>query len=264
MTDSTDVHRAVACLEDERADVADRASALETFARDVRDVPTASGPARATGTTPTTPKAMATAVGSAAATPQPSENRCATVREAFADTVEPHTIAAEDDSLVEAMATELSEEIAVSLAAETDWTPALKRAVLEEVETQRRKTVLLEETLQRERRTLEEAIDEIDEIVAWLRATADESLLQFGFDELHEKHDRLEEHRERLEALIDERQAQFAGETNPRGTDGYRELVAAIYADLSVEYPLLSTATRLYGICGDCQRTVRAHLTRRV
>ncbi|ADB62544.1 hypothetical protein Htur_3682 [Haloterrigena turkmenica DSM 5511] len=264
MTDSTVVHRAVACLEDERADVADRASALETFARQVRDVPTASGPAQAAVAVPATPKAMATAVGSAAATPKPPDDRCATVREAFVDTVEPHTIAADDDSLGKTMAAELSEEIAVSLAAEADWTPALKRAVLEEIETQRRKTVLLEETLQRERRTLEEAIDEIDEIVAWLRTTADESLLQCGFDDLHEKHGCLEAHRDRLETLIDDRQRQFSGETNPRGTADYRGLVAAIYADLSVQYPLLSTATRLYGICGDCQRTVRAHLARRV
>ncbi|QRV17152.1 hypothetical protein JMJ58_09890 [Haloterrigena salifodinae] len=263
MTDSTVVHRAVACLEDERDDVADRASALETFAREIRDVPTASGPAQAAGTVPAAPKAMATAVGSAAATPQPSNDRCETVREAFVETVEPHTIAADDDSLVETMAAELSEEIAVSLAADADWTTALKRAVLEEVETQHRKTVLLEETLQRERRTLEEAIDEIDEIVGWLRATADESLLQCGFDDLREKHGRLETHRDRLETLTDERQRQFSGETNPRGTADYRELVAAIYADLPVQFPLLSTAARLYGICGDCQRTVRAHLSRR-
>ena len=266
MSGSTAVHGALACLEDEREAVSDRTSAFEAFARRVRDVPTASGPARRGGSGPATPKAMATAVSSAAATPAPPADRCETVREAFVETVDPHTIAAEDASPVETMATELSEAVAVSLspASDADWTPALKRAVLEETETQRRKAVLLEETLRRERRTLEDAIDEIDEIVAWLEATADESLLQCGFDALAEKHARLEAFRERLETLTRQRQTQFDEPRTPSGSDGYHELVEAIYADLPVRYPLLSTATRLYDICGGCQRTIRAHLVRRV
>ena len=271
MTGSTAVHRALECLENERDAVRDRASAFETFARRVRDVPTPSGPAGTSGAGPATPKAMATAVSSVAATPAPPEDRCETVREAFADAVEPHTIADAEASLLETMATELSEEVAVSLspASDADWTPTLKRAVLEETETQRRKAALLEETLQRERRTLEAAIDEINEIVGWLEATADESLLQCGFDDLYEKHDRLETYRERLESLTERRQSQFDEfdeVRTPGGSDGdgYRELVAAIYADLPVRYPVLSTATRLYGICGGCQRTVREHLVRRV
>lgn len=263
MTDTTALHRALDCIDEERHAVADRAAAFEAFAERVREVPTDSAPAPTQQVAPATPKAMATAVQPSSA-PSTRGERCVTVREAFAETVRPHSIAADEDSLVAAIAAELTDEIAVTLAAETGWTPTLKAAVLEEVATQRRKAELLRETLQSERRTIEDAIEVVDEIVAWLQATADESLLQCGFDDLRAKHEQLEAYRERLDALTEKRQAQFTDATTHPGSDGYRELVAAIYAGLSVRFPLLSTATRLYGICGDCQRTVEAHLARRV
>ncbi|WP_254762363.1 DUF7260 family protein [Natrinema marinum] len=266
MSDATAVHRARRCVAAEREAVADRKAALEAFEERVRDVP-ATTPALAAGQQQGAATTMATVAGPSGSAPTPGE-RCVTVREAFAETIRPHSTAdiAAEESLAETIAAELTEDIAVALAAETGWTPALKRAVLEEIADRKREATAFRETLDDERRSLEAASDEIDEIVAWLQATADESLLQCDFDALRAKHDRLERYRDRLETLTSERQARLTDSTNRYGTGGTsrRSVVVSFYSELPVRYPLLSTATRLYGICEDCQRTIRAHLARRV
>ncbi|ELY78913.1 hypothetical protein [Natrinema pallidum] len=266
MTGSTAVHRALDCVDEERAAVEKRDAAFEAFARRVREVP-AERPAaaRSQQAVAATP-AMATTVQTGRSTT--TGDRCVTVREAFAETVRPHSIAdcEADESLTETIAAELSEDIAVALASETGWTPPLKRAVLETVETRRTEADVVQQTLRSERETLTDARDEIDDILAWLQSMADESLLQRDFETLRENHDRLATYRDRLETLTADRQAQFTRSTNRYGPGGtrYRTLVESVYSDCAVRYPLLSSATRLYGICGDCQRTVRAHLSRRV
>lgn len=137
---------------------------------------------------------------------------------------------------------------------------------LEAVSTRRREVESLQEVLRRERPTFATAIEETDEIVDWLQATADESLLQCDFDALQAKHERLEAYRDRLETCIERRQAQFTESTNRYGPGGarYRSVVESVYSNRPVRYPLLSTASRLYGVCGGCQRAVRSQLTRRV
>lgn len=268
MSRSTAVHRALDCVDEERDAVADRGDAFETFARRVRNVSTESPPARNRQSTSASPIAMARSTGAQHSTASAPRDRCVTVREAFAETIRPHSTAdlGTGESLVETIAAELTEDVAVALATETGWTPTLKTAVLEEVATRRREVDLLRETLRNERSALEAAIDEIDDIVEWLQSTADESLLQADFETLQAKHERLERYRDRLETLTAERQERFTGSTNQYGPDGgrYRTVVTAIYSRLSVRHPILSTATRLDGVCDDCQRTVRTHLTRRV
>lgn len=269
MTGSTAVHRALECLEEERDAVAARGAAFETFAQRVREIP-AETPASmgARQTTTAMPTTMATTSRIQQPSPAASDDRCVAVREAFADTIRPHSVAdrEDDEPLAETIAAELNEDVAVALTTETGWTPALKRSVLADVSTRRREVELLQETLQSERTTLEEALDEIEEIAAWLQETADESLLQCDFDTLRRKHERLERYRDRIEALTEKRQAQFSESTNRYGPGGTRRrtVVASLYSDLPVRYPVLSSATRLYEICGGCQRTIRAHLTRRV
>lgn len=269
MSGPTAVHGALECLDVERDAVTARGEAFETFARRVRDVPADVGPPAGTRqTTAATPAAMAATRPTRQSTAATPEDRCVTVREAFAETVRPHSVADRetDESLVETLAAELTEDVAVALATETGWTPALKRAVLEAVDTRRREVSLLQDLLRSERETVTDAIETIEEITAWLRSTADESLLQSDFDALRRKHERLDRHRDRLETLVADRQAQFAESTNRYGCGGTRRrrLVTSFYSDLPVRHPVLSSAIRLYGICGGCQRTVRTHLTRRV
>ncbi|PGF15900.1 hypothetical protein CP556_07075 [Natrinema sp. CBA1119] len=269
MTGSTAVHRALECVGEERDAVRDRGTAFETFAQRVRAVPAEQpGSVQPQQTAPALSTTVTQAPPPQGSTPSTPIGRCVTVREAFAETVRPHSVADCDaeETLVETIAAELTEDIAVALVTENGWTPALKCAVLEAVSTRRREVESLQELLQRERSALETAIEEIDEIVDWLQATAGESLLQCNFDALQAKHERLEEYRDRLEARIDRRQAQFSESTNRYGPGGtrYRTVVRSVYSALSVRYPLLSTGTRLYGICEGCQRAVRSQLTRRV
>jgi hypothetical protein len=259
VTESTAVHRALDRLEEERNAVAERGAAFEAFSTRVRELPAATQ-------RPTTaqPAAIAGTVETQSLAQSPTEDECVAVRDAFAETVQPHSTADidGDESLVETIAAELSEDIAVALATETGWTPTLKAAVLKAVTTRRREVEILEQTLQDERQTVDAAIEEVDEILAWLRATADDSLLQCDFAQLEAKHERLETYLDRLEERTTDRQTQLAGSTNRYGPGGtrYRTMVESVYSG----YPILSSATRLYGICEDCQRTVRAHLSRRV
>lgn len=267
MTGSTAVHRALEYVDEERDAVADHGAALEAFARRVRAVPAVRPDSTHTQQAATV-TTMTTVNQRQGAIPTTPSDRCVTVREAFAETVRPHSIAdcEADESLVETIAAELSEDIAVALSTDVGWTPALKSAVLEAASTRRREVESLLETLQRERSTLATAIEEIDEITEWLQATADDSLLQCDFDALQAKHERLSTYRDRLETSIERRQSQFSESTNRYGPGGteYRSVVASIYSNRSVQYPLLSTVSRLYGVCGGCQRAVRSHLTRRV
>ena len=265
MTGATAAHRALECIAEEWETIADRDAALETFTQRVRAIPAAQ-PTALQARQAATPTATQT-IQVRGAAPSASDDHCASVRTAFDETIGRHSgSGCEDESRFEAMATALTEDIAAALATDTGWTPPLKAAVLEAVSTSRRELTVRREIVREERSTFETAIAEVDEIVGWLQATADESFLQCGFDDLQAKHERLEAYRDRLETRLSRRQAQFTGSMARDGPSGtrYRSVVASIYASGSTRYPLLSTATRLYGICGSCQRTVRAHLTRRV
>ncbi|WP_460559486.1 DUF7260 family protein [Halorubrum pallidum] len=86
-----------------------------------------------------------------------------------------------------------------------------------------------------------------------------------GFDELRAYHDRLEAHRAQCAGVCRDRQEDLGGATSHDVAVGitHRSLVEHVYANLSVTHPVLDTATRLSGICTECQRTVRDHLVRR-
>ncbi|WP_049924145.1 DUF7260 family protein [Halopiger djelfimassiliensis] len=264
----TAIHRALECVDAERDAVAEREAGFEAFVQRVRDVPTeAAAPVGSQSATQvaSTPAQNVVSVPNTSPTPTPSADGCETVRRAFAETILPHSDD-DDKSLVETIAAELTEDIAVALASDAQWTPALKETVLQKATERRRQADLLQETLETETQTLADAAEEIDEISAWLQTTAEESLFDYGFEELRTKHDRLETFRTRLETLLEERQRQFSESTNRYGRGGtsYRTLVSYLYTDGTTQYPVLSTGVRLYEICGSCQRTVRTHLTRRV
>ncbi|MFD1565365.1 hypothetical protein ACFR99_17655 [Haloarchaeobius amylolyticus] len=263
MTGTTAVHRALEHIAEEWETVADRDAALETFTQRVRAIP-AEQPSALQARQAATPTATQ-AIQVRGAAPSAADDRCATVRTAFDETIGSNS-GYENESRFEAMAAALTEDVAAALATDAGWTPPLKAAVLEAVSTSRRNLAIRRGILQEERATLEAAMTEIDEIVSWLQATADESFLQCGFDDLRAKHERLETYQDRLETRLSRRQAQFSRSTARDGTDGsrYRSIVTSIHANSPTRYPLLSTVTRLYSVCDGCQRAVRAHLTRRV
>lgn len=261
-TATTDVHRALGCVTEQRATVADRIDAFESFAARVRELPAGPSATTAGPVAQATPTVMTSqAAGTGPTTPDP----CAVVRRTFLETIVPHTTIEIDgeESVVLALAAEFSRDIAVALTTNSTWTAELRTAVIEAAMTRRLEAERLQEALEAEAERLETLVDDLEPIVAWLRSTASESLHQCGFDELQAKHDRLEEFCEQLGTVLEERQGRLQDPVRDAGDVPYRTLVESVYASFESRYPVLATLTRLYRICRECQRTVRDHLVRR-
>lgn len=261
-TATTDVHRALECVTEQRASVADRIDAFESFVARVRDLPAGPSATAASPVAQATPTVMTSrAAGAGPTTPDP----CAVVRQAFLETIVPHTTVEIDgkESVVRALAAEFSRDIAVALTTNATWTAELKTAVVEAAMTRRFEAERLRAALEAEVERLEALVDDLDPIVAWLRSTAAEPLQQYGFDGLQAKHGRLEEFCERLGTVLEERQERLQEPVREDGDVPYRTLVESVYASFESRYPVLAALTRLYRICRECQRTVRDHLVRR-
>ena len=241
-------------------------TAVETFVDRVGEI----APDSTAATQATTSQGLATATATQLQTGGSQTEGCATVREAFADTIRPHSVTdiEESEPLLETISAELTDSIAVALAptANTPLAPGLKRAVISEAESRQTEIEVMRQTLDSEANLLAEAAETVEEITAWI-ADADETpLLELEFEELRQRHDRLESHRERCEGLAADRQA-FLRETTSEGVETgvrHEHIIPQLYEDFPVEYPVLSTASRLEELCRDCQRAVRDHLTRRV
>lgn len=269
MTVLTHVQGALARVADERTRVVEKRTAFEEFERIVRDLSAA--PLRGDG------GASRASSGGSFTVTQPAEtstyagdDRCRRVREAFAETVRPHSVddVAEPEPLVETIAEELGRDLALLLAPGSggSFTPATKRALLEAVADRKRELAVMERALDAERRSLRSARDEIEAIVECLREANEARLTDLGFDDLRGSHETLATHRARCEEIARDRQTFLQGTTSRDATVGigHRTLVEYLYAALPVDHPVLVTVTRLDRVCADCQRVVRDHLVRRV
>lgn len=239
---------------------------VETFIDRVAEVaPDSTAASQATGS-----QGIATATATQLQTGRSRTEGCAKVREAFAETVRPHSVAdiEESEPLLETVTAELTDAIAVALAptANTPLSPGLKRAIVSEAESRQTEIEVMRQTLDSEAEVLAEAAETVEEITAWI-ADADETALSaLGFEELQQRHKRLENHRERCDTLAADRQSFLRETTSEAVETGVRHehIIPQLYEDFPVEYPILSTAGRLEELCRDCQQAVRDHLTRRV
>lgn len=193
------------------------------------------------------------------------EDRCATVRTAFAETVRPHCVDEEPaEPLLATIATELTDSIARALAPGTNaaFGEQLRRALVEAVDARRAETAVLGDVLECEERSLEAADDVIDEVATWIAGAEETPLTDLGFDELRGRHETLAAHRDRCAGCLRERQAFLHTTTSRRAAVGlrHRDLIESLYDDVPVAYPVLSTLVRLDRTCVACQRTVREHL----
>lgn len=256
----THVDRARGAVERERSVLEEERAAYEQFRRRVASVST-TGVQQASGGT-------AGAVAVRAGRSEAGTGACERVREAFAETVRPHSVAdvGGDESLLETIREELGDSIALALAPTTDagFTAETKRAVLTAARERERGIDATVESLDSEADSLREVGEAVDEITDWV-ADADETpLSELGFEELRERHARLGEYRERCSELLEERQALLRSTTgrNQSADVPHLALVRYLYEPLPVVFPVLSTLTRLYDLLGECQRAVRAYLTR--
>jgi hypothetical protein len=243
-------------------DAADaKADAYDAFVDRVADVP-------GTSTSSTAPRATATA-GALSRGGSSTDDRCRAVRNAFAETVRPHSTDDVDDHepLLEAVRAELSESIAFALAPTTEpsFSPGLKRAVVSVAGTRRTESRVLSRALAREDARLERAGDLVEDVTDWISRADESPLSDLGFEALERRHETLAGHRDRCADLADQRQAFLQGTTN-EGVDvgiRHRQLVSSLYGDFPVDFPVLATVTRLDATCEACQRAVRQHLVRR-
>ncbi|WP_255152470.1 DUF7260 family protein [Halorarius halobius] len=254
------VDRARERVGDERAAVEAKLGAFDAFADRVAALSTEPGAATS---------GMAATTGPVTDGTSSTEDGCRAIRRAFAETVRPHSVADVDggEPLLETVRSEFTESIAVALAptTETALSPALREAVVSKTEERRAETEVLVRALDRERSQLDAAADTVDGITAWMTDADETPLSSLGFEPLRRRHDALADHRDRLETLASERQAFLRGATS-RGSDAgvsHRSLVPYLYGEFPVDHPVLATVTRLDSVCRDCQRAVRAHLSRR-
>ncbi|MEZ3117213.1 hypothetical protein RYH80_14955 [Halobaculum sp. MBLA0147] len=196
---------------------------------------------------------------------------CAAVRRAFADCVGGYSGDADEshDTVHEAIAAEFSEEIAVSLASGNGgglFTPQLKRGVVNETERRQAELSVMETALEREASSLATTRETQRAVVEWLGEHNPTPLSSLSFDELAAHHERLATFRRRLDDAAETRQAFLDEATGERARVGIRheDLVAYLYSSFADDHPALGTLGRLDELCGEAQRTLRDHLTRRV
>ena len=245
----------------EREAVDAKRGAFGAFADRVADLPTESARVSAPGMTAPT--------GARFHTEGSTDDGCRAVRTAFAETVRPHSAAAEDgdEPLLETVREEFTDAIAVALAptTATAFSDRIKRSLVSEVDAQRAETAVMVRALDRERSHLDEAGNAVDGITSWIAEADETPLTDLGFDALRRRHRTLATHRERCDDLARQRQA-FLRETTSRNAEAgvrHRSLVEYLYRDFPVDHPVLATAARLDAVCAECQRTVRKHLVRR-
>lgn len=245
----------------ERERIEEKVDAFDAFGDRVAGVSAEAG-RRAGTANPAAARATETAVV-ASGTPARSAGAAESVREAFRETVLPY---AEPESLQQAMADELSPELTTALSpAAGGLTPGLKSQLVSRAEQRRRECRLLADAIETERERLAELGDELDRIVGEVVGADETPLLQLGFEELRERHDRLAELRATCDRLAADRQAAIRGARHD-GLTGVRqsELLDHLYADLPDGHPGLADVARLDAVLADCQRAVRDHLCSRV
>ncbi|MFC6615342.1 hypothetical protein ACFQAS_10320 [Halopenitus salinus] len=270
MTVRTPVHEALDRVESECDRATKERSALGRFDATVREMdPVSPAP---TGTT-TSPAGVTdggtVSIPGAAAESGARSGGTTRVREVFAETVAPHTTAGLDgDSVDAAVRSSLGDSVALALAPGTPdrLTRDLQQAIRSAVADRREKLRTMETALDRERRSLRAAREEIDAVVEWIACADETPLLRLDFDALSDRHDAIDRHCERCEHVAAERQRLIASTTSHDGSVGitHRSLLEHLYADFESSHPVLATIARLVDRCRDCQRAVRDHLTRRV
>ncbi|MFW6435885.1 MAG: DUF7260 family protein [Halovenus sp.] len=258
MTVTTFVDRAERRVENEQDAVSAKRDAFEQFHDRVSSLPTA--PAAPAG-------GMTATVGTQLQNGRTADDRCRTVRNAFAETIRPHSCDG-DEPLLETIRNEFTDQIAVALASttETGFSSELKGAILGETERRRAEIDAMSRALDTETAHLDTAGETVEEITDWFTETNEVPLTELGFDALQQRHETLAAHRERCDELAQDRQTLLDGTTSQRLDAGirHRQLVSYLYEEFPVDNPVVATAVRLDELCASAQRTVRDHLVRRV
>jgi hypothetical protein len=269
MTVRTPLLQALERVADEREHVTEKQNAFDEFERTVRDLSVAPQSGEFEASQAPTGGSIAVSVATTHGT-RPSEDHCRSIREAFTETVRPYSVEDldEPESLVETMAEELSRDLATMLAPGSggQFTAPTKRALLSAVAERQQELTVMKRALDAEEQSLRSASDEIGEIIDRLAEANESRMINLGFDALQTHHEELTRHRDRCDEIVHDRQDFLHDTTSRDATVGltHRSLVEYLYAELSIDHPVLVTVTRLDDICADRQREVRDQIVRRV
>lgn len=259
MTPETRLPAAVDRVDAERTAVERKRDAYDSFVARVQEV-SVEGPREQGGRR----LAAGAAGGTLAAGDRSAGGAAATVREAFRSTV--GSVLDEESSTAECIAAELGDEVAVALASAGDapFTPERRDAVATAASKRRLQLSAMSSALDREAESLAAAQSDVETVHDWLRRVDRTPLPRLGFDELRERHERLDDHVERCARRLAERQSFLSESTGANGQIGleHQSLVAYLYEEFEIEYPVLAGVARTARVCRQCQRAVRAHLTR--
>lgn len=199
-----------------------------------------------------------------------SDDPCRSIRDAFAETVYPYSVADldGDEPLLETVREELGESIAVVLSPRTDQgvTPQIQAAIHSKITTKQHELDATERALNRERGSLCAAHDDLESVGDWLIRANEAPLETLSFERLREYHESLDSHKRTCRSRLQNRQEFLQRTTSCGGNAGvtHRSLVTYLYQDFPVSYPVVSTFTRLYELLSECQRTLRKQLVRTV
>lgn len=258
MTVETHLSPALDRIREEQQAISEKAQAYEQFIDHVESIPPEMNGRE------TTSSATTRVVG--ASTSRPSG--CGAIREAFAETVRPHSVddVSGSESLLETIEAEFTSEIATALDPQTTgtYTPQLKQALVSAATERRQNAMAISDVLEQEAATLASCQTLVSEITTWLVETDQQPLSDCGFEQLQARHEQLSAYREDCQTRLQERQVGLDTTSDTTTSLSTRTLVRYLYDGLSVSYPVLVTLVRLDAVCTACQRAVRDHLVRRV
>jgi hypothetical protein len=270
MSVDTLLDRALERARTEQSAIADKRSAYESLDRRVQSIATRSPTPRQHTADPATSGVTSMSTAAAAtADPDPDPDGLGEVRDAFAETVMTTISTGETgQSIHETMAAELGPEIAVMTTADANgqFTPRTKRALRSHITERTQRLAVMARTLEKERESLDAAAPTLTTAIDWIAETNPTPLSTLDFDALRSRHETLDAHHTRCQDVATARQRVLDTTTTHGGAVGlsHRSLLEYLYADLPVTHPVLTTTARLDDVCAACQRSLRAHLVRRV
>lgn len=166
------------------------------------------------------------------------------------------------EPLPENLAHEFGDGVAGAVLANDGLSPQIKHAVLAGVQESHSSRDQYLDTLDRERQRLDEAGESLDDAAAQCAELDGDQLRRHSFDELQSRFERLDEEREALTAMLEQRQEQVQegvafGWRRRDSESVYRYL----YRDIDATYPVLADGTRVLDRMDTVERRLTTALT---
>jgi hypothetical protein len=163
------------------------------------------------------------------------------------------------------IANEFGDGVAGAVLANDTLSPQVKQAVIASARegTTRREKYL--DTLDRERRRLDEAGGVLEDAAAGCEAVDGDRLRRRSFEELQDRFQRLGDERASLEATLERRQEQIQeGVTFGWQRRDSESVYRYLYRDIDATYPVLADGTRVLSRMDDVEDRLTTALTARV